>query len=188
MSYNKKEICDGLERTLDLIDNAFDYGKALKRTNQTQENVNFLRQLVKSVDIIPKSLHDKQLLCFLDVSDNAEGAVKLATNYYEIKKNGPELFANRNFELPEIKQCLANQTYISLPLTPNNECVIFHSLSNTVAKNYVFDEAVKTFVMLAGEFNAQLFVVKVNKKCMISSYFRNVIIQTWSTRWIHFYF
>lgn len=155
MTYTKKEVCAGLELTLDLIDNAFNYEKALKRTNQTQENVNFLRLLIQSVDIIPQSLHDKQLLCFLDVSDDAIGAVKLAKNYYEIRKNGPELFANRNLESPEIKQCLTNQYYVSLPLTPNNECVVFHSLSNSVAKNYCFNEAVKTFVMLAGEFSAQ---------------------------------
>ena len=157
MSLTKKEKCDVLKIILDLIDNAFDYEKALQRINQTQENVNFLRQLIKSVEIIPQSLHDKQLLCFLFAADNAKGAVKLATNYYEIRNNGPELFGNRNFELSEIKQCLANQIYINLPLTPNNECVIYHGLSNSVAKNYVFDEALKTFIMLSGELNVQFF-------------------------------
>lgn len=150
MSSTRQEKCDLLKNILDLIDSAYDYDKALLRINQTQENVNFLRELIKSVDIIPQSLHDKQLLCFLDVCDDAQGAVKLAKNYYEIRKSGPELFNNRDLELPVIKQCIANQNYVCLPLTPKNECVIFHSLSNSVAKNYVFDEAVKTFVMLAG--------------------------------------
>lgn len=148
-SCSTKEKCDFLGIVLDLIENAFDYEKALQRINQTQENVNSLRQLITNVEFIPQSLHDKQLLCFLDATDDVEGAVKLAKNYYEMRKNGPELFGNRNLELPEIKQCLENQFYINLPLTPNNECLILHGLSNSNAKNYVFDEAVKTFVMLA---------------------------------------
>lgn len=42
--------------------------------------------------------------------------------------------------------------YFYLPITPNGYSVIYHKLSNTKPSNYVFDEAIKTYLMTIGEF------------------------------------
>jgi hypothetical protein len=90
-----------------------------------------------------------QLLLFLNAGrKNIEKSSKLIHNYYRIKKSTPKFFANRDVESQEIQSCLDNQHYVRLPLTPNNEHLIFHRLSNFDHNSYNFDSAAKTFIML----------------------------------------
>lgn len=90
-----------------------------------------------------------QLLLFLNAGKkDIEKSSKLIHNYYKIKKASPKFFANRDVDSNEIQKCLDNQTYVRLPLTPNNEHLIFHRLSNHDPNTYTFDSAVKTFIML----------------------------------------
>jgi hypothetical protein len=79
-----------------------------------------------------------------------ERAAKLIETYYRIKKSAPEFFANRNVESEEIQKCLQNQNYVALPITPDNNMLIFHSLRNTDPSSYDFDSAAKTYIMTSG--------------------------------------
>lgn len=72
-------------------------------------------------------------------------------NYYKIKKNAPEFFANRDVDSEEIQSCLKNQDYVVLPVTTDNCHLIFHRLSSHDPKDYNFDAAAKTFIMLSGK-------------------------------------
>lgn len=70
--------------------------------------------------------------------------------YYQIKKNSPEHFSNRDPESPKIQQCLKHQDYFYLPNTPSGDLVVFHRLSSSRSGDYIFDEAIKTFFMTIG--------------------------------------
>lgn len=93
-----------------------------------------------------------KLLLFLNTfkSDVDKSAEKLE-NYYKMKKEAPEFFANRDLESVEIQRSLDHQDYVALPVTPDDCHLIFHRLSSHEPKHYVFDDAVKTFIMTSGE-------------------------------------
>lgn len=69
------------------------------------------------------------------------------TSFYTIKRSTPEFFANRDVQSEEIQQCLENQEYFYLPVTSDNQSLIFHKVTNTDAKSYHFDNAAKTMMM-----------------------------------------
>ena len=71
-------------------------------------------------------------------------------NFYKMKKTTPEFFANRDVKSEEIQSSLDHQDYVALPITPDNCNLIFHRLSSSEPKHYVFDSAVKTFVITSG--------------------------------------
>lgn len=81
-----------------------------------------------------------------DVDKSAE---KLE-NYYRIKKATPEFFSNRDLESQNIQSSLDHQHYVPLPVSPDNNNLIFHRLSSYDPKHYVFDDAVKTFIITSG--------------------------------------
>lgn len=92
-----------------------------------------------------------KLLLFLNAGrGDVEKSSKIIHNYYKIKKSSPQFFANRDVTSDEIQNCLDNQDYVSLPITPSNCHLIFHRLSNYDPKSYTFDSAAKTFIMLSG--------------------------------------
>lgn len=96
--------------------------------------------------------HALQLLLFLNAcKSDVDKTVTLIENFYRIKKSTPEFFANRNVESEAIKNCLKNQNYIALPVTPDNNVLIYHSLRNYDASCYNFDDAAKTYIMTSGE-------------------------------------
>ena len=112
---------------------------------------------------VPLAIVDKQLLLFLNACKNdVDKCVLLVENYYKIKKSTPEFFSNRNLDSEDIQKCLKYQNYVALPITPDNNMLIFHSLRNFVASNYDFDAAAKTFIMTSGEeFLGFLFILKI---------------------------
>lgn len=71
-------------------------------------------------------------------------------NYYRIKKSAPEFFANRDVDSDDIQNCLKNQYYVALPVTPDNNILIYHSLRNHDHRTYNFDAAAKTYIMTSG--------------------------------------
>lgn len=73
---------------------------------------------------------------------------RLIENYYKIKKSTPKFFANRDVDLKEFQDCLNNQDYVRLPVTPDNNYLIFHRLSNHDPNSFHFDSTAKTFIML----------------------------------------
>ena len=92
-----------------------------------------------------------QLLLFLDSCGGVEEGARVAKIYYQIKKNSPEHFLNRDPENPKIQQCLQKQDYFHLPNLPNGDLLVFHRLSSAKSSDYVFDEAIKTFFMTIGK-------------------------------------
>lgn len=65
--------------------------------------------------------------------------------------------------------------YFYLPVTPNGCAVIYHRLSNSKPSNYVFDEAIKAYLMTIGElsltvreYNFVLFLTVKNAPIFLS--------------------
>ncbi|CAO1396893.1 unnamed protein product [Diamesa hyperborea] len=125
----------------------YDYEEALARLCRSASDVDELRSALELESDVPKAVTDKQLLLFLDSCGSVEEAVKVIKIYYDVKKNTPQLFKNRDPESPAVQQCLNNQFHLYLPVTPDGCSVIYHGLSNDKSANYNFDEAVKTFFM-----------------------------------------
>ena len=90
-----------------------------------------------------------KLLCFLNACDGVEDALKVLKVYYEIRKNYA-VFKNRDPSSEAIQQCLKNQCYLCLPVTPDGYSVVYVSLTNPLTTNYNFDDVVKTFAMNLG--------------------------------------
>lgn len=103
------------------------------------------------------------MLLFLNANDgNIDKSVNMMVKHYEIKKKAPQLFTGRDVKLPEIKQCIDNQYYINIPPTSDNYSICLHGLSSPVAKNYNYDPATTTFLMMIGEF----FNLTVDTMCV----------------------
>lgn len=79
--------------------------------------------------------------------NDVEKSAQMLEIYYKMKKSTPEFFANRDLDNKEIQSSLDHQDYVSLPVTPDNQNLIFHRLSSYEPKHYIFDEAVKTFII-----------------------------------------
>lgn len=172
------------------MDYSFNFEEALQRLNCEQSQVNLLRNEVNKSDRIPSTVTDKQvcnvfvkkwmfkwlfetfnlfrkLLCFLNACDGVEDALKTLKIYYEIRKNYV-VFKNRDPTSEAIQQCLKNQCYLCLPLTPEGYSVVYVSLTNSLTVNYSFDDVVKTFAMNLG----LLIKIQLNQK----QFFYNSII------------
>lgn len=90
-----------------------------------------------------------QLLVVLHACDgDVERATRMMARHYEIRKKAPQLFTKRDATLPEIQQSLENQQYLNLPKTPDNHLVLFHGLTNSVAKNFDYNPSTRCFLML----------------------------------------
>lgn len=89
-----------------------------------------------------------QLLIFLN---SCNGDIDLTAakleKYYELKRATPEFFSNRDISSDEIQHCLNSLYYVTLPITPDNCNLILHKLRSLNPKDYMFDGAVKTFIM-----------------------------------------
>lgn len=160
---------DDLTTFKKLLDNAYNYEEALKRQNLKQEDVDKLREKIKYSQHVPDFITDKQvnwklfarkrtlnltswsrlkLLLFLNAFKNdIDKSGKMLENFCRLKKATPEFFASRDLDSKEIQAALDHQDYVDLPVTPDNCNLIFHRLSSFEPQHYVFDEAVKTFIM-----------------------------------------
>lgn len=79
-----------------------------------------------------------------------------------MKKNSPEFFRNRDVFSDEVQFALDHQVYLTLPVTPDNCTPVLHKLSDYRPKAYIFDEAIKTFIMTAGELIVKVCGVDLN--------------------------
>lgn len=97
-------------------------------------------------------LYPSKLLLFLNRGDgDVEKAMTVMIKHYDLKRKNPQLFTRRDVKHPEIKQSIENQFYANLPPTKNNHIVVYHALSNPIAKNYNYDPATTCFIMMIGE-------------------------------------
>ncbi|XP_063695585.1 alpha-tocopherol transfer protein-like [Culicoides brevitarsis] len=124
----------------------FDLNEALKREEVEQDVLDKLRK--SDIPSMPDSITDQLLLLFYCACEkDFEVTKQVIKNYYEHKPNALEHFSKRDPDSAKIKQCLQNQMYFYLPVTPNGYAVLYHKLSNSKAGNYMFDEAIKTYLM-----------------------------------------
>jgi hypothetical protein len=72
-------------------------------------------------------------------------------SHYDLKRNSPELFTKRDVHEPEIKQCLENQYYFSLPPTKDNHIVCYHAFSNKDPKEAFHTPLAKCLFMMTGK-------------------------------------
>ncbi|XP_058821907.1 alpha-tocopherol transfer protein-like [Topomyia yanbarensis] len=129
------------------FDLGYDLDEALKREALCKDDLQALR--TPPIEGAPSNMTDKQLACFLDACNkNIEQARKVIKIYYDARRDGPELFHDRDPFNPKIQQCFDNQDYFPLPPTPSGYSIVYHRLNNPKASNYNFDDAVKTYFML----------------------------------------
>lgn len=131
----------------------FDLNEALERE---QISPNIMSEIRKAkIPGMPDTVTDQQLVLFYCAcGKDLEDTKETIQNYYEHKRSTPEHFLNRDPTSDKVKQCLDNQIYFYLPVTPNGHSVVYHRLANSKPSNYVFDEAIKTFFMLIGKFGS----------------------------------
>lgn len=94
--------------------------------------------------------------------DDTDRSAKWLHIFYKMKKNSPEFFRNRDVFSDEVQFALNHQVYLTLPVTPDNCTPVLHKLSDYRPKAYVFDEAIKTFIMTAGELIVKVCNVDLN--------------------------
>lgn len=80
-----------------------------------------------------------------------EKAAERLSKYYELKKTTPEFFKNRDIQSDEIQKNLKVALAISLPMTPDNCNLILNKFINCDPKVYMFDDAMKYYVMKVEE-------------------------------------
>lgn len=101
------------------------------------------------------SMPNWQLLFFFNRSKcDVDRVATLMENYYKNRNLIPEFFQNRDIFSKEIQNCLENQYYIMLPVTPQNQMLFYHSLKNPDPSAYEFDSATKIFCMMLGELSS----------------------------------
>lgn len=79
------------------------------RGSISEENLNIIRNYVEHLDQkpVPKIIQDEMLVIFLISCENdIELTKKTITAFYECKKNGPEIFDDRNMQSSGIQQAL----------------------------------------------------------------------------------
>ncbi|KAG5679562.1 hypothetical protein PVAND_009122 [Polypedilum vanderplanki] len=130
------------------VENLFDYKKFLKITGFQQSQIDDVRNNVKNYKEVPRFLMNEQILTFLTgCNGDIDKTTQRIRLYYKCKRDIPEFFRGRNPNNDEIKHCFDNQYYVTLPVL-NNSNIMFTCLSNYEAKNYIFDHACKTFIMI----------------------------------------
>lgn len=131
---------------------AFNYEAEMEVNHLTQEDIDNFREILLSCDEVPRSIPDHSILTMLIMRNkNQDESVRLARAYCLINREAPEFFGNRDVESKAIQACFENQFYLYLPPTPDNCNLVFFKLSNYDPKNYIFDDAEKTFLMSVGE-------------------------------------
>lgn len=86
---------------------------------------------------------------FLHANDgDIEKAGAMLAKHYDIRSKAPQLFTNRDALLPDIRSCFENQDYVHLPPTADNYLVCYHGLKNPIAKNYHYNQATTSFLMM----------------------------------------
>lgn len=162
------------QRFQEIVEDFFDYDEVLVRQKLYHADVLELRQRAISLPSVPKLKFDKQvsftlrkvkvkailfssiqlkLLLFINVANgNVDDAARWLQNFYSIKQSSPEFFSNRNPESDASKFSYKTHHMSPLPTTPDNNFVFIHRIQNTEPRNYIFDDVVKMFFMMAGKF------------------------------------
>lgn len=167
------------------IADAFNYESAMDARKVTQDEVDNFREILLSCESVPKAMPDKTLLLALIVRQNdIDRSLNLFKNYCLLAREAPEFFGNRVVDSTEVQACFENQIYASLPPTPDNCNLLFHKLSNYDPNKYIYDEALKIFLMTVGvHLEIFLFSQKFKKKFL----FRALHLSQWTKKRNHIF-
>jgi hypothetical protein len=135
-----------------------------KDHNVTRHDVDQLKKLAESDELIPTGTLPKVFLLSLIACDNdKDKSLRALHNYYKMKREMPEFFANRDVESREFQETLAYQRFAVLPPTPENFIAIMVKLSNFEPCNFNFDEGFKAFLTIIGEFfvSYKIFLIEI---------------------------
>lgn len=141
-----------VEKMKKFIAESFNYEAAMDARKVTQEEVDNFREILLSCESVPRAMPDKTLLLALIVCQNdIDKSLNLFKNYCLLAQAAPEFFGNRDVDSKEVQACFENQIYVSLPPTPDNCNLLLHKLSNYDPSKYIYDDAMKTFLMTIGK-------------------------------------
>jgi hypothetical protein len=127
----------------------YDYQKTLEESGYHKKDIDAVRRELDIYPEIPKFILNEQILAFyICQHGKIDETVKKFRSYYKSKREAPEFFSDRDPESKEITHCLNHQYYVSLPVTPDNCNLIFFCLKDNDPKNYNYDSALKTYIML----------------------------------------
>jgi CRAL/TRIO domain len=78
---------------------------------------------------------------------DVDKALAKLVRFFEMKRQAPELFSNRDIKGKEAQHALDIISYVGLPISPDNCNILLHKIQNPDPKEYFFDDAVKVFIM-----------------------------------------
>lgn len=149
-----------IEKYRQVVAKIYDYKSEMKERGMTMDDLEELREMSLSSDLIPRGFIDFGFfLFFVRCDKDFDKTVTLLHEYFKFANDWPELFSNRNFNAVDVKASLENQFYLVLPPSHNNCNVIFHHMSNYNPAVYLYDDVFKTLLMTIGK---KVFVVCKN--------------------------
>ncbi|XP_075232032.1 alpha-tocopherol transfer protein-like [Lycorma delicatula] len=128
-----------------------------KNPDLKKEDIEILRQWVKSQSHLPSDITEKQLILFYHSCYYDFEATKSCINvYYKLRASTPEFFSCRRVDTPESKHSLKVLDFGCLPeKDPNGNQIIFHRLHEYESGKYVLDDGIRLLIMA---FEACLYV------------------------------
>ncbi|XP_017777262.1 PREDICTED: alpha-tocopherol transfer protein-like [Nicrophorus vespilloides] len=113
----------------------------------TREEIEELRRML--VDVNVPELTDEQIVLFILSCDrDLKFTVTTVKEYYSARKNGPELFSNRDLERPDLQYQLDVIEYSIFPERTDDGCaVLFHRLHDTYFSHYQMEQSMKLLFM-----------------------------------------
>lgn len=135
------------------VDLEYDYEQAIAAIECfSQDDINSLKSWTQTLDkskYVPKDLTNKQLLLFHNACyGDMEKTKTCIERYYNIRKNAPEFFEQRNMDSEELKSAAEVLEFSYFPgKSVEGYDIIFHRLHETEPSKYFFDAGVKMLFM-----------------------------------------
>jgi hypothetical protein len=93
----------------------------------------------------------KQLVIFLATCKNdIDQSATLVRKYFKAKKKSPEFFSKRITDTEKIQKCLKNQFIFSLPMTPDNNYLVYFGFQSTNPDDFNYNKSAKVLFMTTG--------------------------------------
>ncbi|XP_014245765.1 retinol-binding protein pinta-like isoform X2 [Cimex lectularius] len=119
----------------------------MKNPDLKQEDILELKKWAETKKL--PSISDELLILFYhSCMYDMKAAQSCIEVYYELRKNSPEFFKNRDVSRPELQQALTVLQYSCLPVKDQHGYqIIYHGLQQYEANKYVFNDGVKLLAM-----------------------------------------
>ncbi|CAG9814862.1 unnamed protein product [Phaedon cochleariae] len=118
----------------------------------TREDIEIIRTWLSNLkdDYVPENVQDETIvLILLSCTNDIELTKKTIQCYYKLKKNGPEIYDDRNLKRPDIQVALNTIHMSSIPVrTEQNDVVHFFKVHDTNYNNFDLVPIMKISYML----------------------------------------